>query len=80
MNSEPADLVTTRKQHANIERITQEIGLYETNVTLLENKANVIVNDPVTRSEDRQNVEDEMQTVKTSWDNLKENAFNVERK
>jgi adenylyl- and sulfurtransferase ThiI len=80
VNSEPADLVTTRKQHANIERITQEIGLYETNVTLLENKANVIVNDPVTRSEDRQNVEDEMQTVKTSWDNLKENAFNVERK
>ena len=80
MNSEPADLVTTRKQHANIERITQEIGLYETNVTLLENKANVIVNDPVTRSEDRQNVEDEMQTVKTSWDNLKEKAFNVERK
>ncbi|CAB4006965.1 dystonin-like isoform X1, partial [Paramuricea clavata] len=79
VNSEPADLITTRKQHANIERITQEIGLYETNVTLLENKANVIVNDPVTRSEDRQNVEDEVQTVKRSWDNLKEKAFNVER-
>ena len=82
VSSEPAsaDLVTTKKQHANVERITQEIGLYETNVTLLENKANAIVNDPVTRSEDGQKVKVEIKTVKTNWDNLKEKAFNVERK
>ena len=81
-DSQPAtsDLVTTRKRHANVERITQEIGLYETNVTLLENKANVIVDDPVTRNEDRQNVQDEMKNVKENWNNLKEKAFNVERK
>ena len=82
VRSEPAswDLVTTRKQHANVERITQEIGLYETNVTLLENKANALLDDPVTRSEDGQKIKDEMKTVKLNWDNLKENAFNVERK
>ena len=77
---ETLDLVTTRKRHANVERITQEIGLYETNVTLLENKANGIVNDSVTKNEDRQSVGDEMKTVKRNWDNLKEKAFNVERK
>ena len=81
-DNEPAtlDLVTTRRQHGNIERITQEIALYETNVKMLENKADGIVNDPVTRDEDREKVGDEMKTVKKSWDNLNEKAFNVERK
>ncbi|XP_028414728.1 nuclear anchorage protein 1-like isoform X2 [Dendronephthya gigantea] len=73
------DLTTTRRQHANIERMTQEIGVYETNVTLLENKANAIVSDPVTKSEDGQNIDVEIKTVKKKWDSLKERAFNVER-
>ena len=81
-DNEPAtsDLVTTRTRHGNIERIMQEIALYETNVKMLENKANGIVSDPVTRNEDQEKVEDEIKTVKKSWDNLNEKAFNVERK
>lgn len=75
-----ADLHETRRQHATIERITQEIAQYEGNVTSLENKANVLIEDPVTRDEDRQGVDDEVKSVKKNWNELKENAFNVERK
>ena len=76
----PSDLKHAKEKHDKIERLIQEISVYDTKVTLLLKKGSDIVDDSVTDPKDGQRMKEEMKSLKDRWDNLQVNGFSEERR